>query len=154
MKLKKIVIAVMAMVMMLCSTVMAADGGTLDIKLTDTDLLPGSVKVQIVDTNTEQKYEVALKRTNGYHQKISLPASDYHINGEEVKDYVIKDTDFDIAVGETTSISLDSQSTQGTSISDGIIKMIRKNKVNILLLVAVAVGMVVVKKKEEDDIRE
>ena len=67
MKLKRIVIAVMAMVMMLCSTVMAAEGGKLDIKLTDTDLLPRSVKIQIIDTNTEQKYEVNLKRTNGCH---------------------------------------------------------------------------------------
>ena len=50
MKLKRIVIAVMAMVMMLCSTVMAAEGGKLDIKLTDTDLLPRSVKIQIIDT--------------------------------------------------------------------------------------------------------
>ena len=146
MKLKRIVIAVMAMVMMLCSTVMAAEGGKLDIKLTDTDLLPGSVKIQIIDTNTEQKYEVNLKRTNGYHQKISLPASDYRIDGKETKD----DTSFDVAVGETTKISLDSQSTQGRSFSDGAIKMIRKNKTNILLLVIVAIGMAVVKKKEDD----
>lgn len=150
MKLKRIVIAVMAMVMMLCSTVMAAEGGKLDIKLTDTDLLPRSVKIQIIDTNTEQKYEVNLKRTNGYHQKISLPASDYRIDGTETKDYVLDDTSFDIAVGETTKISLDSQSTQGRSFSDGVIKMIRKNKTNILLLAIVAIGMAVVKKKEDN----
>ena len=119
MKLKRIVIAVMAMVMMLCSTVMAAEGGKLDIKLTDTDLLPRSVKIQIIDTT-------------------------------ETKDYVLDDTSFDIAVGETTKISLDSQSTQGRSFSDGVIKMIRKNKTNILLLAIVAIGMAVVKKKEDD----
>ena len=111
MKLKRIVIAVMAMVMMLCSTVMAAEGGKLDIKLTDTD---------------------------------------YRIDGTEAKDYVLDDTSFDIAVGETTKISLDSQSTQGRSFSDGVIKMIRKNKTNILLLAIVAIGMAVVKKKEDD----
>lgn len=125
-------------------------GWKIGYKLTDTDLLPRSVKIQIIDTNTEQKYEVNLKRTNGYHQKISLPASDYRIDGTETKDYVLDDTSFDIAVGEITKISLDSQSTQGRSFSDGVIKMIRKNKTNILLLAIVAIGMAVVKKKEDD----
>ena len=77
-----------------------------------------------------------------------MPASDYRIDGTETKDYVLDDTSFDIAVGETTKISLDSQSTQGRSFSDGVIKMIRKNKTNILLLAIVAIGMAVVKKKK------
>ena len=34
------------------------------------------------------------------------------IDGTEDKRYVLDDTSFDIAVGETTKISLDSQSTQ------------------------------------------
>lgn len=140
----------MAMVMMLCPTVMAAEGGTFDIKLTDTDLLPRNVTVKISDTDTMEQYEIELKRTNGYHQKVSLPAGSYHIHGEKTKDYVIEDVDFDITIGETTTEILDSQSTKGDSFSDSAVKMIRKNKTNILLLVVVCIGMAVVKKKEED----
>lgn len=131
--------------------VLAAGTGFLNVRLTDTDLLPKKVTMTVVDRNTMEKYNIQLSRMDGYHRKVELPAGSYYTEPISEKDFEIETHDFDIGVDSTKKLEINTNSTVGAGIIDSTSKIIRKSKITIFLIMLTAAGLAILKKKEEKD---